>query len=200
MMDKDGLHYNNTGVRFVARKISTVAQVFLEQRHSDDRQPRLQTPRRRHWKSPRRSRDNWTMSKDGDAHPTATAGQLQHTPPHPMTLQHPSPLPGLPAWAQTPTFPWNIPNPPKYHVSHCRGAGAPSPRDGHEGTPMRRRRPPRRHTHTPGVNVGFLNLHGARRMSKWEALFQTTQAEDFPLFAVAETHLRALEEPPPNAE
>lgn len=37
-------------------------------------------------------------------------------------------------------------------------------------------------------------------MSKWEELFQTIQAEDFTLFAVAETHLRDLEEPPPNAE
>ncbi|KAL3225115.1 hypothetical protein MRX96_004696 [Rhipicephalus microplus] len=37
-------------------------------------------------------------------------------------------------------------------------------------------------------------------MSKWEELFQTIQADDFTLFAVPETHLRDLEEPPPNAE
>ncbi|KAL1425458.1 hypothetical protein MTO96_003535 [Rhipicephalus appendiculatus] len=118
MMDKDGIHYNNTGVCIVAMKISTVAQAFLEQRRSGDKQPRPQTPRRHNRKSPRRSKDSRNMPKDGEALPTATSGQ-RSTLPHRVTLQHPSlPLPGLPTWVQTPTFPWNIPDDPNtmYHT------------------------------------------------------------------------------------
>ncbi|KAH7944179.1 hypothetical protein HPB52_016786 [Rhipicephalus sanguineus] len=119
MMDKDGIHYNNTGVCSVAMKISTVAQAFLEQRRSGDKQPRPQTPQRHNRKSPRRSKDSRTTPKVGHAHQMATAGQ-QRKAPHPVTGQHPAPLqlPGLPAWVQTPTFPWTIPDAPNtmYHT------------------------------------------------------------------------------------
>ncbi|KAG0427750.1 hypothetical protein HPB47_025215 [Ixodes persulcatus] len=45
------------------------------------------------------------------------------------------------------------------------------------------------------VVVGFLNMHSARRQAKWEELFEMLEAEEMSLFAVAETHLRGLEEP-----
>ncbi|KAH7943509.1 hypothetical protein HPB52_009165 [Rhipicephalus sanguineus] len=46
------------------------------------------------------------------------------------------------------------------------------------------------------VNVGFLNLHGARKAAKWAELYATLNREDITLYGVAETHLRELEEPP----
>ncbi|KAH7954486.1 hypothetical protein HPB49_019141 [Dermacentor silvarum] len=49
---------------------------------------------------------------------------------------------------------------------------------------------------TRDVHVGFLNLHGARTASKWEELYRMMDDEDMELYAVAETHLRAMEEPP----
>ncbi|KAH7955015.1 hypothetical protein HPB49_023977 [Dermacentor silvarum] len=64
------------------------------------------------------------------------------------------------------------------------------------------------HNHTPPLatvfqsknraiaKVGFLNMHGARKHSKWEELYQMLDAEDMLLYAVAETHLLGLEEPP----
>ncbi|KAH8036697.1 hypothetical protein HPB51_003949 [Rhipicephalus microplus] len=46
------------------------------------------------------------------------------------------------------------------------------------------------------IHVGFLNLHGARTASKWEELYQMMGDEDIEIYAVAETHLRVMEEPP----
>ncbi|KAH7985912.1 hypothetical protein HPB49_026218 [Dermacentor silvarum] len=39
-------------------------------------------------------------------------------------------------------------------------------------------------------------MHGARKRSKWEELYQMLDAEDMLLYAVAETHLLGIEEPP----
>ncbi|KAH7957746.1 hypothetical protein HPB52_022543 [Rhipicephalus sanguineus] len=44
--------------------------------------------------------------------------------------------------------------------------------------------------------LGFLNLHGARRKQKWGELYNALREEEFSVYAVAETHLRDLEEPP----
>lgn len=46
------------------------------------------------------------------------------------------------------------------------------------------------------MNVGFLNIHGARKQNKWEELYRNLDAENVCLFAVTETHLRGLEAPP----
>ncbi|KAH7943549.1 hypothetical protein HPB52_009205 [Rhipicephalus sanguineus] len=46
------------------------------------------------------------------------------------------------------------------------------------------------------IHVGFLNLHGARTVSKWEELYQMMGEEDIEIYAAAETHLRVMEEPP----
>ncbi|KAH7946585.1 hypothetical protein HPB52_001620 [Rhipicephalus sanguineus] len=46
------------------------------------------------------------------------------------------------------------------------------------------------------INVGFLNLNGARKASKWAELYTAMSSEAITVFAVAETHLRNLEEPP----
>ncbi|KAH8019495.1 hypothetical protein HPB51_019834 [Rhipicephalus microplus] len=46
------------------------------------------------------------------------------------------------------------------------------------------------------IHVGFLNQHGARTASKWEELYQMMGDEDIDIYAVAETHLRVMEEPP----
>ncbi|KAL3191676.1 hypothetical protein MRX96_059625 [Rhipicephalus microplus] len=58
----------------------------------------------------------------------------------------------------------------------------------------------RRHHHrkrtTTNVNVGFLNLHGARKAAKWAELYKTLNSEKIALYGVVETHLRELEEPP----
>ncbi|KAL3259493.1 hypothetical protein MRX96_002127 [Rhipicephalus microplus] len=43
------------------------------------------------------------------------------------------------------------------------------------------------------IHVGFLNLHGARKASKWEELYQMIGDEDIKIYAVAETHLRVME-------
>ncbi|KAH7952342.1 hypothetical protein HPB52_022016 [Rhipicephalus sanguineus] len=41
-------------------------------------------------------------------------------------------------------------------------------------------------------------MHGARKPSKWEELYGVLDSEAIELYAVAETHLRELEEPPVN--
>ncbi|KAH9383325.1 hypothetical protein HPB48_024445 [Haemaphysalis longicornis] len=51
-----------------------------------------------------------------------------------------------------------------------------------------------------GIRVGFLNLNGGRRELKWTELYRTLREDDIPLFAVAETHLRELEEPPAHSD
>ncbi|KAH6941859.1 hypothetical protein HPB50_023665 [Hyalomma asiaticum] len=53
---------------------------------------------------------------------------------------------------------------------------------------------------TTNVNVGFLNLHGARKAAKWAELYATLNMENISLYGVAETHLRELEEPPVDPE
>ncbi|KAL3199327.1 hypothetical protein MRX96_013980 [Rhipicephalus microplus] len=62
----------------------------------------------------------------------------------------------------------------------------------------------RRHHHrkrtTTNVNVGFLNLHGARKAAKWAELYKTLNSEKIALYGVVETHLRELEEPPVDPE
>ncbi|KAH7954694.1 hypothetical protein HPB49_020982 [Dermacentor silvarum] len=50
------------------------------------------------------------------------------------------------------------------------------------------------------INVGFLNLHGARKAAKWGELYTALKSESITLYAVAETHLRNLEEPPIDLE
>lgn len=45
-------------------------------------------------------------------------------------------------------------------------------------------------------NVGFLNLHGARKCGKWEELYKVLHDESMMVYAVAETHLIGDEEPP----
>ncbi|KAH7952464.1 hypothetical protein HPB52_023621 [Rhipicephalus sanguineus] len=56
----------------------------------------------------------------------------------------------------------------------------------------------RRRTRVTSTNIGFLNMHGARKPSKWEELYGVLDSEAIELYAVAETHLRELEEPPVN--
>lgn len=48
--------------------------------------------------------------------------------------------------------------------------------------------------------MGFLNLNGGRRELKWTELYRTLREDDISLFAVAETHLRELEEPPAHSD
>lgn len=48
--------------------------------------------------------------------------------------------------------------------------------------------------------VGFLNMNGASHEAKWEELYHMPSAEQISLYAVAETHLRNLEEPPVHPE
>ncbi|KAH6925290.1 hypothetical protein HPB50_003358 [Hyalomma asiaticum] len=58
----------------------------------------------------------------------------------------------------------------------------------------------RRRRITTNVNVGFLNLHGARKAAKWAELYATLNMENISLYGVAETHIRELEEPPVDPE
>ncbi|KAH6933398.1 hypothetical protein HPB50_014507 [Hyalomma asiaticum] len=58
----------------------------------------------------------------------------------------------------------------------------------------------RRRRIATNVNVGFLNLHGARKAAKWAELYATLNMENISLYGVAETHLRELEEPPVDTE
>ncbi|KAH8009087.1 hypothetical protein HPB51_010277 [Rhipicephalus microplus] len=44
--------------------------------------------------------------------------------------------------------------------------------------------------------LGFLNMHGARREQKWGELYNVLRDEEFSLYAMGETNLRDLEEPP----
>ncbi|KAH6927355.1 hypothetical protein HPB50_002316 [Hyalomma asiaticum] len=46
------------------------------------------------------------------------------------------------------------------------------------------------------INVAFLNLNGARKASKWAELYTAISSEAITLYAVAETHIRNLEELP----
>ncbi|KAH9383555.1 hypothetical protein HPB48_025139 [Haemaphysalis longicornis] len=73
---------------------------------------------------------------------------------------------------------------------------------------LRGRRNRHRHTHRhrrtrcarkPMQNVGFLNLHGARKCGKWEELYKVLHDESMMVYAVAETHLigdRRATDPP----
>ncbi|KAL3254621.1 hypothetical protein MRX96_054149 [Rhipicephalus microplus] len=54
----------------------------------------------------------------------------------------------------------------------------------------------RRRTKWQCFRLGFINMHGARREQKWGELYNALRDEEFSLYAVAETHLRDLEEPP----
>lgn len=60
----------------------------------------------------------------------------------------------------------------------------------------RRRRRHYERNSTTTINVKFLNLNGARKASKWAELYTAMSSEAITVFAVAETHLRNLEEPP----
>ncbi|KAH7969863.1 hypothetical protein HPB52_022384 [Rhipicephalus sanguineus] len=165
MMDKDGIHYNNTGVCSVAMKISTVAQAFLEQRRQATQAADTATPQPEKSTEVERQPDytqGWRRTPDGNYRPTAQDTSSCDRPTSSSTAAARTANMGTDS-----NFPMDHPRRPKYYVSHCRGAGAAPPRDGHESAPMRRRRHPRRHKHTtPRVNVGFINLHGARRMSR----------------------------------
>ncbi|KAH8037978.1 hypothetical protein HPB51_020259 [Rhipicephalus microplus] len=70
--------------------------------------------------------------------------------------------------------------------------------DGVVLTRVRRRRKNRKHQLL--CRVGFLNMNGARYSLKWEELYRTMTAEHMMIYAVAETHLRKLEEPPIHPE
>ncbi|KAH7964216.1 hypothetical protein MRX96_058662 [Rhipicephalus microplus] len=61
---------------------------------------------------------------------------------------------------------------------------------------MKRRCRRHRKKKEANANVGFLNIHGGRKRSKWEELYQMLETEKMTLFAVAETHLLGLTEPP----
>ncbi|KAH6945254.1 hypothetical protein HPB50_007682 [Hyalomma asiaticum] len=63
---------------------------------------------------------------------------------------------------------------------------------------LRHRGRRRRHykCNTTTINVALLNLNGARKASKWAELYTAISSEAITLYAVAETHLRNLEEPP----
>ncbi|KAL3183432.1 hypothetical protein MRX96_033552 [Rhipicephalus microplus] len=61
---------------------------------------------------------------------------------------------------------------------------------------MKRRCRRRREKKEANANVGFLNIHGGRKRSKWEELYQMLETEKMTLYAVAETHLLGLEERP----
>lgn len=91
--------------------------------------------------------------------------------------------------------------PPVGHASdlQCSGRyGKTSPHACRTISPIASKHTPRRRCRktTESSNVGFLNLNGARRATKWEELFTALHKEEFTLYAVAETHLRGLEEPP----
>ncbi|KAH7938667.1 hypothetical protein HPB51_028813 [Rhipicephalus microplus] len=166
MMDKDGLQYNNRGVHFVARKISTMAQVFfttVPQRRQATQPADTMTPPLEKSTEVERQLDyvqGWGRSPPPSSNSRVAAAHATSS----YDLAVSWPTARTSSMGKDSNFPMKQSRPPKYHVSHCRGAGTPSPCDGHEGTPMTRRHRPRRHKHTPAVNVGFLNLHGVRRM------------------------------------
>ncbi|KAL3245481.1 hypothetical protein MRX96_046907 [Rhipicephalus microplus] len=82
-----------------------------------------------------------------------------------------------------------------HHVPLSRGADQ-APRR----CPIEAQTPPSPPPRIPGANVGFLNLHGARKPRKWEELYRIITAEDISLFAVAGIHLCDLEEPPTHLD
>ncbi|KAH7935717.1 hypothetical protein HPB52_012960 [Rhipicephalus sanguineus] len=74
--------------------------------------------------------------------------------------------------------------------------GAVRRRPRHPKAQQRRRRV--QHQNPGRISIAFLNLHGGRRLVKWEELYIGMEEEGITLYGVAETHLRDLERPPVN--
>lgn len=91
-----------------------------------------------------------------------------------------------------------LPSTPTTETSgHCRNT-APRTHNNQHASPKTRKtaKRPRRRKKARSTVVGFLNIHGGRRRARWEELYQVLQEERVSLYAIAETHLRDLEEPP----
>lgn len=84
-----------------------------------------------------------------------------------------------------------------HSVNDVQGSdGAVRRRPRHPKAQQRRRRV--RHQNPGRISIAFLNLHGGRRLVKWEELYIGMEEEGITLYGVAETHLRDLERPPVN--
>ncbi|KAH6930015.1 hypothetical protein HPB50_007961 [Hyalomma asiaticum] len=62
---------------------------------------------------------------------------------------------------------------PTSYVPLCRRAGQAPPHARYAGVPLRCKRCLHHLKQVPRANVGFLNLHGARKLQKWEELYRT---------------------------
>ncbi|KAH7981701.1 hypothetical protein HPB52_000726 [Rhipicephalus sanguineus] len=84
-----------------------------------------------------------------------------------------------------------------HSVNDVQGSGgAVRRRPRHPKAQQRRRRV--QHQNPGRISIAFLNLHGGRRLVKWEELYIGMEEEGITLYGVAETHLRDLERPPVN--
>ncbi|KAH9378350.1 hypothetical protein HPB48_013587 [Haemaphysalis longicornis] len=71
------------------------------------------------------------------------------------------------------------------------------PTDPRKSAQQKRKRSCQHRTKRAGtVNIGFLNMHGARKASKREELYATLDREALAIYSVAETHLQGFGEPP----
>ncbi|KAH6947369.1 hypothetical protein HPB50_018522 [Hyalomma asiaticum] len=184
MLASHGLRYSTEGVHFVTAKINPILQAFLGQR---PREPQKRPaspqppPNQCQTQAQHQYRDNVAQTESGNREPVP-----EPFPPQQHFLQGSIPMHAPTPWGVTPFFPWG---------PHLSLPSIYNPM----GEMIRQQTLLANRTlqcNTTTINVAFLNLNGARKASKLAELYTAISSEAVTLYAVAETHLRNLEEPP----